>query len=316
MNNITVVIPLFNKANRIAECLKSVTSQTILPDEIIIIDDGSTDASFVVAEQSLANYKGESRIIKQANRGVSSARNRGISLVKTEFVALLDADDEWYPELIDKSIRLRNDFPKGEMYCFSHHYFSPEQGYYKPKLGVDSEFRGYIEDFFKTSLVGSLAHSSKVILRKTAFEKTNGFPDGVVLGEDLVVWMIMAMNGPTVADGYLGTKIHQEPDQSRKGRDGHVPYPLIYFSDFEKQKLLTKNARKYLWKMHMVHIGASLLASNKKEAIMRLKNGQKLFPIANFLIWPAILLPFGFFKILKELRRKKKSLLAIKSSSH
>lgn len=95
-SNITAIIPVYNGRRYLREAIASVTEQTLRPDHLIIIDDGSTDGSSdCVQDMSLPIPL---TLIKQANRGQAAARNKGISLAKTELVALLDQDDVWYPQ--------------------------------------------------------------------------------------------------------------------------------------------------------------------------------------------------------------------------
>ena len=99
----SVVIPMYNNENTIKKAIQSVVNQTRydLVDEIIIIDDGSIDKSSNVVETiiGLGNYK--IKLINKSNGGAASARNLGIRLAKNNYVALLDADDEWLPNKLE-----------------------------------------------------------------------------------------------------------------------------------------------------------------------------------------------------------------------
>jgi len=99
---ISVVIPVFNQAVLICRAVESVLQQTVPAHEIIIVDDGSTDAT----QQSVTRLAAGCDRIKyfhQANRGVSIARNRGIQEADGEWVAFLDADDHWRPSLLSNA---------------------------------------------------------------------------------------------------------------------------------------------------------------------------------------------------------------------
>src|SRR5690242_13806787 len=91
---ISVVIPTFNRARCVANAVDSVLVQTFKDCEVIVVDDGSTDATAEV----LKGYGNRVRVIQQSNRGVSAARNAGIRSARGEWIAFLDSDDIWNPD--------------------------------------------------------------------------------------------------------------------------------------------------------------------------------------------------------------------------
>lgn len=95
LETISVVIPAFNAAKTLDRALSSVLHQEHLPDEVIVIDDGSSDATAQVARGHPIHHAVPTKVIRQANQGVSSARNLGITTASCRYVALLDADDEF-----------------------------------------------------------------------------------------------------------------------------------------------------------------------------------------------------------------------------
>ena len=98
--SVSVVVPLFNGAEHIAETLTSIHRQTLPASQVIVIDDGSTDDGPQIArEHPLAPT-----VVSQANRGVAVARNHGLSLVTSEWVAFLDQDDLWHPEHLQRTL--------------------------------------------------------------------------------------------------------------------------------------------------------------------------------------------------------------------
>ena len=103
---ISVVIPVFNKADTLDRALKSVLRQTYQKFEILVINDGSTDESVDVIGRF---QDARIRLIEQPNSGVSVARNRGVESATYDLIAFLDADDEWLPELLERLLQLRSD---------------------------------------------------------------------------------------------------------------------------------------------------------------------------------------------------------------
>lgn len=106
-NKISVVIPMFNSEESIERALDSVVNQSFRAYEIIIINDGSTDGSLAIVE----NYRKKSpdtvlKIVSQGNSGVSKARNAGMRAASGDYIALLDADDEWLPNKLEMQMNV------------------------------------------------------------------------------------------------------------------------------------------------------------------------------------------------------------------
>ena len=98
MNDVTVsvIVPTYNRGHIVADAIDSVLSQSVSPDEVIVVDDGSTDNT----PEVLARFGHRITMIRQSNSGVSAARNAGIVRAKTDWIAFLDSDDLWRPERI------------------------------------------------------------------------------------------------------------------------------------------------------------------------------------------------------------------------
>lgn len=104
---ISVVIPSYNRRHTLERALQSVFLQSSKVDEVILVDDGSTDASAELVEHKFPEVK----ILRQANLGVSAARNRGIEAAQFEWIALLDSDDSWHTHKIEKIRAARRQHP-------------------------------------------------------------------------------------------------------------------------------------------------------------------------------------------------------------
>lgn len=116
MPKLSVIIPGFNNGAFIAETIATVRAQTVAPDEIIVIDDGSTDETESVVKSIV---DGRIQYYKQTNSGVSVARNYGIEKATGEFISFLDADDRWRPNALDVQLRLMQSDP-GLICCFGN----------------------------------------------------------------------------------------------------------------------------------------------------------------------------------------------------
>jgi len=102
MENISVIIPMYNASQTIEKCLDSILKQTFIANyQIIIINDGSTDSSLDITKIYISNHEYpnfEIKIICQNNQGAACARNAGLLAVKGDWIAFLDSDDQWLPE--------------------------------------------------------------------------------------------------------------------------------------------------------------------------------------------------------------------------
>ena len=303
--SIAAVIPLFNKEYKVKACIESVIQQTILPSELIIVDDGSTDSSLEIVKRVLSNFQGYYLILEQKNSGVSAARNAGVKASKSDFIAFLDADDEWYPQFIEKSLALTSDYPDANLYCFAHEVNDPQVGIFKRKHAFPLGFRGYVDDFFESSIKGEIANSSKVTVRKQALIDIGGYPEGANICEDIFVWMKLAMNGKVVFDSYVATLVNQFPDKSRNYRYTQIPYPIVYFTENKNYQQLTISAKKYLWRVYYLHIIGAIMNNQKKQAFKMIQVGIKLFSIPSLLLIITLLIPSKLFIILRNIKRKR-----------
>ena len=111
---ISVIIPLYNKEKYIQRTITSALNQETLADEILVIDDGSTDQS---AHKVREIQDPRVRLIQQPNAGECAARNRGLEEARNKLVALLDADDEWKPGFLTHIQRLYRNFPDCGIYA-------------------------------------------------------------------------------------------------------------------------------------------------------------------------------------------------------
>jgi glycosyltransferase involved in cell wall biosynthesis len=93
-----VIVPAFNAAEFLSVTLQSLQQQTQLPEQVIVVDDGSSDATVAIAEQHGATC------LRQAHAGPGAARNRGLAAAVTEYVAFLDADDWYAPDKLERSV--------------------------------------------------------------------------------------------------------------------------------------------------------------------------------------------------------------------
>lgn len=303
---ISVVIPLYNKEITILNCLRSVVRQLGDGDEVVIVNDGSTDSSAVLAK----NYMDDNPTVKfvyvdQENCGVSVARNNGVSLASNNFVAFLDADDEWLPNYLSEMKSLIYDFPEASFFSSYFEFNDFHLGRYVVKSPLPSGYRGYVDDYFKVAQKTYVVNSSTVVLRKSSLEFVGGFPDGVAINEDLLVWFKMAVNFKFAHVNKVLVRVNRFQDNSRSGRHNSVPYLVqSYASDRRSFYKLSRSSRNYLRGVYRDHVLSSLSCGNKTEAVMRVKCGSVIFPISASLLLLLCVFPTALFVLLKKMRAK------------
>ncbi len=195
---VSVVIPVWNAARHLRETLRSVLCQTCLPDEIVVVDDGSTDDSAAVAE-SLSPLV---RVLRQENRGESAARNRGIEAARGDWIAFLDGDDLWHPEKLARQLAVVMADPAVDCVHTNWYYFGEQNGQVDVSaVSAEERYRpGFVaaENPFRIS---SLLVRRQLSLR---------FPEWTQDGEDLIYFLELARMAriALVPEALVGYRVH------------------------------------------------------------------------------------------------------------
>ena len=193
--SISLVIPLYNKGEHVAACLRSALAQTHPALEVLVIDDGSTDDG---AAQVQAMQAPSVRLVSQANAGVSVARNRGIALAQGDVVAFLDADDLLHPDYLATLVRLWQEFPAVGMACTAYRRVDAAGravAMVHPHLAAGA--MGLVTDFHGDWSRQSFACSSSIAVRRDLLlRQATLFPPGERLGEDQDLWLRLAEQAP------------------------------------------------------------------------------------------------------------------------
>lgn len=213
------MIPLYNKEREIGRAIQSVLSQEVRPRELIVVDDGSTDGSAGVVSAVRAPMV---RLVSQANKGVSAARNRGVAEAVCGAVAFLDADDEWRPGFIGAVMDLRGRCPDAGMWATA---FDLGRGGRHECMrtrwkGVPAAAEGgIIPDFFRSSMKMPPFCASSFCVPVGVFGSVGGFPEGVALGEDMVLWVRIALRYQIAYSPSAQAVYHK--DASNRAMDRH-----------------------------------------------------------------------------------------------
>lgn len=254
----TVVIPLYNKAEHILRTLASVKWQVYPATEIIVVDDGSTDLGPTLIEQAnIPNL----RLVKQKNSGVSAARNKGIALASCEYIAFLDADDEWLPLYLDETVRLINKYPDSGFYGTRYQIVEAGERYSDAKIHLkEMDPNGaLLTDYFEIASRGDLPFTmSSITLTRTLLNSIGGFPIGEPIGEDQDLFCRAALKTNIAYSINIHSLYHK--DAQNQASKNNIPAEECAFSARITARANQKKNSKYRRSMlrysaaHLCHL--------------------------------------------------------------
>ena len=191
----SVIIPLYNKAPYVAKAIESVLAQTFSDYELVIVDDGSKDDSARIAAKTIEG-RTNCRLIHQENAGVSMARNNGVASSHGEYLCFLDADDWWEPTFLEEMSKMIEEYPDAGIYGTNYTIVNETKHKTRvAKIGVADGFKkGYInycQAYAKTMYMPLF--TGAVCIPRQVFDEMHGFPKGIKLGEDFLLWIHIAL---------------------------------------------------------------------------------------------------------------------------
>jgi glycosyltransferase involved in cell wall biosynthesis len=166
---ISCIIPVYNAEKYLAEALDSVLAQTVVPDEIILVDDGSTDGSRQIA----AEYRKHARLVEQQNLGPAAARNHGLRLARGELITFLDADDLWATDKTARQCKAFAEAP-GLGICITH-----AQNFWAPELQSE---QAHLDQRYADPHPGYVCQC--LMARREVFDRVGVFDESLRVSED------------------------------------------------------------------------------------------------------------------------------------
>ena len=215
----SVIIPLYNKAHYVAKAINSVLAQSFRDFELIIVDDGSKDASAEIAIQAIAGYD-QCRLIRQDNAGVAVARNNGVAASQGVYLCFLDADDWWEPNFLEEMDKLIAEFPKAGIYGTNYTIVNETKRKTRvAEIGVEKGFEkgniNYCQTYTKTMYMP--LWTGAVCVPRGAFNEMGGFPKGIKLGEDFLLWIRIVMKYDAVLLNKPLAFYNQDVEEANRG---------------------------------------------------------------------------------------------------
>ena len=209
IEEISVIIPTYNRCDLLKRAINSVIKQTITPKEIIIVDNGSTDQTY----QMVSSLFPEINYFIEKKRGVSAARNKGILESKSKWIAFLDSDDAWKPTKLEK--QMEYSVFNQDKYRIIH----TDETWYRNKkfLNQLKKHKKSGGNIFKNSLQLCCISPSSVVLKKQIFEEYGLFDENLEVCEDYDMWIrITAKEEVGFLDSPLVLKYGGHSDQLSK----------------------------------------------------------------------------------------------------
>ena len=263
----SVIIPLYNKAPYVRKALESVLAQTYADYELIITDDGSTDESASIVEDLLASPKSSpkgkdlnteenfpslqggvgGRLIRQANAGVSAARNNGVAQASGDYIAFLDADDWWEPTYLERMAQLIEDYPEAGLYACNYVYYKP--GKTHVALNIPTGYINYPKAYYESGAMP--VWTGATMMPREVFEEMGGFPMGIKLGEDFLLWAKIAMQYKMAfLNEALAWYNNDVPATLRATRNLHAPeHHMLFNLGLLGDEAMRREAIGEYWKM-------------------------------------------------------------------
>jgi hypothetical protein len=230
--NTSVIIPLYNKAPYVQRALDSVLAQSLRDFELIVVDDGSTDAG----DEIVARCRDPRvRLIRQTNAGPGAARNRGLREAKGELVAFLDADDEWLPEYLGRAAEYLRLHAEVAAISMGRRDTGAAARDREPMWDAKEIKNGHYcvgpeghSAEFVVSLL-SYMHSCATVCRKSMVARYGGFLDKwkCLYGEDEHLWLQVLLNEVVAVSREPLVLFHSEASALSGNQTG--PYPIEPF---------------------------------------------------------------------------------------
>ena len=258
---VTVVIPTYNRIEWLKDSLESVMSQTVSAEEIIVVDDGSTDETLSFLE----NF--EVTVVHQQNQGPSAARNVGARMAKTKWLAFLDSDDRWFPNKLECQLNYLDKNPDVELVYTGERWI--RNGVRVNACKHHKKYSGWI---YPECLKLCLISPSSVMLSKNLFDRSGGFNEKLWAAEDYDLWLKITSKVPV---GYLEEELivkyggHEGQLSNQRGIDVYRVVALEnMMNDFDLKEEWKELTRKDLCRRSKILMKGFNKHGNPEKAML------------------------------------------------
>lgn len=266
MNNqplVSVIIPTFQRSEYLVRAIESVINQTYTCVEIIVVDDNDGDNDFRrKTKENLKPYVENNKIIYTShskNKGLPSARNTGIKISKGEFIALLDDDDEWLPQKLEKQINLFENLP--DEYGVVGSYWKIVNEFDQNERIRTLKYRG---DLSKILALNHFSPPSMIVIKRKYLEEVHNFDENFRWREDIELYFRLSFVCKFDFVEEILVNYYQHPDALSTNFEKKLKAVLQYLekhgSTTKKNKLPWSEINEHLAELYAVN-------GNKAKAI-------------------------------------------------
>ena len=229
----SVIIPLYNKEKFVENTLKSVLNQSFINFEVIIVNDGSTDAS----EEKVKQFNDDRiRYFSKENEGVSTARNYGITIAKSEYITFIDADDLWHPDFLQEMFQNINRFPNQKIFSGAIEVETIAKTL-KAQYSIEKTSDCEIVNYFDASIKTTVICTSCAVFHKSIFDEIGDFDSNLKSGQDTDLWIRMGLIYPVVFSWkILARYVYDHQSLSKKREFITQKLDFSKFSETEKEQ--------------------------------------------------------------------------------
>jgi glycosyltransferase involved in cell wall biosynthesis len=261
---VAAVIPVF-RAGFLADALRSVMRQTRPPDEVIVVDDGSPDREAIAA--AVASFGNRVRLIEQPNQGAAAARNRGMAATTAEYVALLDADDEWYPAFLQEQLATLNAHPEIDL-IYSDGLITGQTGL------AGQRFMQSCPSVGPVTLEALLAQRctvllSGVVMRRRAALAVGGFDLAIRRGQDFDLWLRMAHQGSQLAYTSQVLVLRRIHDENLSGTSVNEQERPLRVLEKALETMQLSPQQRHIAQQRIRHLRFTLARESGKESLLK-----------------------------------------------
>jgi glycosyltransferase involved in cell wall biosynthesis len=299
--SISAVIPTYNRAALVRRAIDSVLAQTRPIDEIIVVDDGSSDKT----REVVTAYGAAVRYICQENRGIAGARNRGIRESRFDWVAFLDDDDEWLPDKIAKQVQALEKCPEASV-CYTGIRYAPIDG------GAERCFVPIkAESLLPKARLSIPFTPSTMVVRRKALDAVGGFMEGLRFAEDWHIIVRLAFRFKFVGVMEPLVRMNQQPfSLSRQHIDDLLRTEL---SIVDTMLIGLTGLSRKIWRMKVLSTIYYRAAIGKRTTG---GSGMK-YLLQSLFYWPTPWFqPKRYWTLILEIRDRLKGLLLQVPSQH